>query len=102
MRFFARIAHANRLHASFEFFHELVVDFFVDDGARARRTLLSLKPEGGNGDAFDGRLHVGVRCHDDRVFTAHLGDDALDPFLSRRRLRRAFVHAKSDFFAAGK
>jgi hypothetical protein len=61
----------NLFDAGFELLEELVVDAFVDDGARAGRTFLSLKSERRLRDAFDGGIDVGVGIDDDGVFAAH-------------------------------
>src|SRR5258706_9570784 len=66
-----RIAYGNALDAGFQFLEELVVNAFVDDGARTGRTLLALEAESGRGHAFDGGVNIGVGIDDHGVFAAH-------------------------------
>ena len=61
-----------------------------------------MKAKRRNRDSFHGRIQVRVGCDDDRVLAAHLGDDALDPLLSRLRLGGQLVDAQANFFGAGK
>src|SRR5690606_28822970 len=80
---------------------DLVVDILVDDGARAGRALLTLEAEGGDDDALDGRVDVGLVVDDDGVLAAHLGGDALEVLLAGLELRGALVDADADGLGAG-
>src|SRR6202035_4733553 len=91
------IADGNALDAGFQFLQELVVDAFVDDGARAGRTLLALEAESRLSYAFDGGVNIGVGIDDDGVFAAHFEDGALDPELAGLLIRRSLVDVQSNF-----
>ena len=74
--------------ARLQLFEERVVDLFMHDGARTRRTFLSLIAEGRSRHAFHRGVEIAIGIHDDRVLAAHLGDDALDPDLACLRAWR--------------
>ena len=57
--------------------------------------------EGAGDDAVHGLVEVGVVVDDDRVLAAHLGDDALDVVLARRRLGGLAVDEQADAARAG-
>ena len=95
------IADGDALDARFQLLEELVVDAFVDDGARAGRALLALEAESGRGYAFDGGVDIGVGIDDDGVFAAHFEDGALDPELARLLLRGGLVDVQANFARAG-
>src|SRR5262249_16226570 len=73
----------------------------VDDGAGAGGTFLSLKAKCGGGHAFDSGVEVGIGVNDDGIFSTHLEDRALDPFLAGTVRGGTLVDVKPDLLRAG-
>ena len=88
------------LRAFHQLLHKRVVDFFGDDRARARRTLLPLIPERRLHRAFYRRVDIGFFVHDDPVLAAHFQHRALDPHLPRNGLAREFADPQPYFLRA--
>src|SRR5215204_7440623 len=74
----------------------------MDDGARAGRTFLPLKAEGGGDDTGRGLVNIHAGIDDDGVLAAHLGHDALDPALTSLMPGGALVDAQADLLRTGK
>src|SRR3990172_783653 len=80
----------------------LLVGRANDNEAAAGAALLAGVAEGGSHGAGDRLIEVGVVVDDDGVLAAHLGDDAFDVRLPRRRAGRGLYDAEADGVAAGK
>ncbi|CDN43862.1 hypothetical protein BN871_DS_00070 [Paenibacillus sp. P22] len=96
-----RVADPELLRQRRYFLQHRVVDVLMDDRARAGGALLSGEAERRCRDGFRRQVEIAVGVDDDRVLAAHLGDDALDPLLAGRRLRRALIDAQAHVPGAG-
>src|SRR5262245_6011460 len=57
--------------------------FINEDDARGSRTLLTLVPKSRLKDVNHSLVQIGIFVYDDRVFSTHLTDHALDMLLPR-------------------
>src|SRR5579885_1293060 len=96
-----RRPHHDLRHALLQLFEKLVVNRLIHDRARAGRAFLPLIAVGGNDHAFHGALQIRLAIDNDRVLSAHLGDDALDPDLALLGLRRELIDAQADVARTG-
>src|SRR5580704_17641736 len=98
-RIFAR-SHSDFLRAINHLLHKRVVNFFRNDRARARGTLLPLIAERSLCNTLDGGIDVGFLIHNHRVLAAHFQNRALDPDLTRRLLACRLADDQAHFFRA--
>src|SRR6185437_159622 len=96
------IANSNLADAVFQALQEHVVNFFVDDGARAGRALLPLETKRRDSHAFNRRVEIGISVNNDGIFSAHLKNSALDPLLPRTVSSRALIDIETNFLRSGK
>src|SRR5439155_2652829 len=91
----------HRCHLSLEPLQEFVVEPLVDDRARARRALLTLKAERPRIDALHAGFQVRVLVEDREILSPHFEDRALDPDLPLPHLGRALSDPDPDLLGAG-
>ena len=92
---FRGVAHCPLRHLFAHALHKNVIDGGFDNRSRTGRAFLSAEAEGRVHHALYRCVQIGVRAHQDRVFSAHLQDRPLDPDLAGPGLRRLFVNIQS-------